>query len=514
MSSTFLALLRCELQLRSRRSATLVAVLAVLALTWLMLADPASGNALMVVDDQRLRYSSGTLAFGSAGMGALLLSLAGFYLCRGRVQEDLRSGVAGVLAATPVSSPLLLLARWLGGVAYLLLLAAALLIGTWALHLLRGEGPLQPLVYLQTYALMLLPALLASAAFAALADAWAPLMGRKGDVAYFLLWVAMLGLMPLHEPAPDAQLVGSMLLDQSGLATGVTRIAQLMGSGNVSIGGGDFKAGLALLDFPADFWTAELVLLRLGACLFALPPLLLALKLFHRYSPDKVRARAAGRQNGAVCVANRLLQPVTRMLAALLPLVACLPQAAAAVLAELLLSLISQPLALLWLLVACIGPLVAEPAELWGWQAAIAFGWGLWASELGARDALANTGALVAALPGGAQRAFWSRWAAALGLGLLANATLMWRTPEAIPALLVGLALFSALSLLIGRLTQGGRTFLALFMAWMLMAVQVRRVAWVDLLGFNGQLQGLHMGALALAALVLMALGFCLTRRR
>jgi hypothetical protein len=514
MSSTLLALLRCELQLRSRRAATLVAVLAVLAVTWLMLVDPAGGHALMVVDDQRLRYSSGTLAFGSAGMGALLFSLAGFYLCRGRVQEDLRSGVAGVLAATPVSSRLLLLARWLGGVAYLLLLAGALLIGTWALHLLRGEGPLQPLVYLQTYALMLLPPLLASAAFATLFDAWAPLMGRKGDVAYFFLWVAMLGTMPLHEPAPDAQLAASMLLDQSGLATGVTRLAQLMGSGNVSIGGGDFKAGLALLEFPAGFWTGELVLLRLGACLFALPPLLLALKLFHRYAPDKVRARAAGRQNLLLRVANRLLQPATRVLAALLPLVARLPQGAAAVIAELLLSLISQPLALIWLLVAWLGPLAAEPAELWGWQAAIAFGWGLWASELGARDAQANTAALVAALPGGTLRAFWSRWAAALGLGLLANATLMARAPETMPALLVGLALLSALSLLLGRLTQGGRTFLALFMAWMLMAVQVRRVAWIDLIGFNGQLQGLPLGALAITALVLMAVGLAIARRR
>jgi hypothetical protein len=514
MSASLLALLRCELQLRSRRAATLVALLAVLAVTWLMLADPASGNALMVVEQQRMRYSSGTLAFGSAGMGALLFSLAGFYLCRGRMQEDLRSGVAGVLAATPVSSRLLLLARWLGGVGYLLLLAGALLLGTWALHGLRGEGPLQPLVYLQTYALMLLPALLVSAAFATLADAWAPLMGRKGDIAYFFFWVAMLGVLPLHEPAADAQLAGSLLLDQSGLASGVTRLAQLMGSSNVSIGGGDFKAGLALLDFPAGFWNAELVLLRLGACLLSLPPLLLALTLFHRYAPDKVRARSAGRQNLVLRASKRLLQPATRLLAALLPLAARLPQGAAAVVAELLLSLIAQPLALVWLSLACIGPLTAEPAALWGWQAAIAFGWGLWASELGARDAQANTAALVAALPGGTLRAFWSRWAAALGLGLLANATLMARAPETIPALFVGLALLSALSLLLGRLTQGSRTFLALFMAWMLMAVQVRREAWIDLLGFNGQVQPLQMSAALLASVLLLTAGALVTRRR
>jgi hypothetical protein len=39
-------------------------------------------------------YTSSALALGSASMASLLFGLAGFYLLRGRMAEDLRSGLA------------------------------------------------------------------------------------------------------------------------------------------------------------------------------------------------------------------------------------------------------------------------------------------------------------------------------------------------------------------------------------------------------------------------------------
>ena len=511
------ALLRCELQLRSRRPATLVVVLAVLAVTWLMLADPAGGHALMVVDDTRLRYSSATLAYGSAAMGAMLLSLAGFYLARGRVQEDLRCGVGGLLAATPVGSGTLLLGRWLGALSYLLLLAGAQLLGTWALHLLRGEGPLQPLIYLQTYTLMLLPALLVASAFALLADAWAPLMGRKGDVAYFFLWVLMLAMLPAHEPKPGDALTPALMLDVTGLASSVTQLTQLLGSASLSIGGGDFEAALGTREFPPGLWTAELVGLRAAAGLLALWPLAMAWLLFHRYAPDTVKARGTGasRLAGLAHLGSRGFAPLSRGLAQrLMPLAARLPAGAGAVLAELVLSLSTQPLALLWLLAAWIAPLAAAPSERWGWQAGIALGWGLWASELGARDAQANTAVLGAALPGGAPRRHLSRWLAAWLLGLLGNATLIAQLPaQAAATLATGLALLAGAALLLGRLTQGGRAFLALFMFWMLVAVQVRTEPWLDWLGFNAQAGGAQLLVGGAVGAALLGLGWLASRR-
>jgi hypothetical protein len=509
----FVALLRCELQLRGRRVATLVVLLAVVAASWLMLADPAGGYALMVVDDHRMRYSSETLAFGSASLGAVLLTLAGFYLVRGRMQEDLRSGMAGVLAASPVSSTSLLLARWLGGTTYLLLLALALLGSTLVLHLLRGEGPLQLFVYLRAYVLTFVPAMMFTAAAALLADAWSPLMGRRGDVVYFAFWTVLLAVFPAQGVHAQGQLAPWMVLDVTGLVAGVVRLSALMHSGNIGIGGSDFKADLPLLDFPPAYWTLQMIALRLASGLLPLLPLGLALLAFHRWAPDRVKpVRRAGRSPRSLSRWLALaVSPATRALGALLPLAARLPAGMADVAAELLVSLITQPLAVVWLLLAWIGPLLAPADALLAWQAAIALGWGLWASELGARHAQASFSGLGAALRGGTLRRYASCWGAAWLLGLLANAGVAAVQPGTVAPFLVGYALLAAGAQLLGLLSRGGRSFLALFMFWLLVAVQAPEAPWVDLLGFN---ERPAVAAQAVATALLLAAGLAISRMR
>ena len=67
-----------EVRLRLRRTATLVVLMAVVALSWLMIADPSSGTALIVVDNARVLYTSSALSVGSASRGCLLFGLGGF----------------------------------------------------------------------------------------------------------------------------------------------------------------------------------------------------------------------------------------------------------------------------------------------------------------------------------------------------------------------------------------------------------------------------------------------------
>ncbi len=510
--NAFVDQLRCELRVRGRRAATPGVVLAVIAISWLLLANPDSGSALMSVDDHRIRYSSGALAFGSAGLGSLLLTLAGFYLVRGRMQEDSRCGIAGVLAATPASNVSLVLARWLGGTAYLLLLAAALLGSTVVLHLLRGEGPLQPGVYLQTYGLLLVPAMMFAAAAAQLADAWKPLMGRRGDVVYFILWVVLLVVFPMQGTSAHAQLKPWMLLDVTGLVAGLAQLSRLLGSGNISIGDADFKAHLALVDFPPDFWTAGMLSLRLGSCFVVAVTLLLALLAFHRWAPEHVRT--ASRSSGVAFRLARMLEavlgPASRAVGRLLPLAGRLPALPAAVAAEFLVSLVTQPSALLWLAVAWFAPCLAPADALGKWQAGIALVWGLWAAELGARHAHDNTADLGASFTGGTVRRYTSRWCAAWLLGLMGSAGIVSMQPRAWLPLAAGYALLAAVALLIGHATRSGRTFLALFMFWMLVTVQAHHASWFDFLGLNGAAMILRD---ILAATLLLAIGIVAARR-
>jgi hypothetical protein len=143
-----------EVRLRMRRLSTVVALLAVVAISWAMIDDPASGSALIVVGSARVLYTSSALALGSAALASMLFALGGFYLVRGRIAEDIRSGAGSVIGATPVGNALFLAGRWLGAAAYLGLLMIAFMGTMMVCHALRGDGPIQPLVYLASFSLM------------------------------------------------------------------------------------------------------------------------------------------------------------------------------------------------------------------------------------------------------------------------------------------------------------------------------------------------------------------------
>lgn len=491
MNTTALsALVLNELRLRTRRLGSLLTLLVIVALTWLVVADPDSGRAMMVAGKQRIAYESMTLAFGTASLAGMLLGLAGFYLARGRTQEDLRCGTAGLLGAAPISNALLLFARWLGALAYLSALVLALMGASMVLHLLRGEGPLQPLVYLGTYVGVLLPLLMWVASMAVLADAWAPLMGKRGDLLYFLLWLAQGAALPIVMESGVSGLRLWMALDISGLSADILRMSQLLGLKHFSIGGSSFNASLPVLPMPEGFWTLELVALRLASAALALLPLLPALALFHRYSPDKVKARRAGRRLMPMALLQRGLRPLSAQLARLLGLAARLPGWPGQVLADALLTLLAQPLALPLLLVAGIGASLCAADALPAWGLASAAAWGLLISDIAARDHQAGTTALGAAVPGGTGRRFLRQGLASLLLGLLFCGPVLARWLVAAPtsalALLAGLVFLSACASLLGQMTRGGRCFLALFLFGLYVASQARSMAWFDVLGFNG----------------------------
>ena len=96
-----------EVRLRMRRMSTIVALLAVIVISWAMLEDPAGGHALIVVAEARVLYTSSALALGS------------------------------VIAATPVGNAVFLAGRWLDAVAYLGLLVLAVMATMLVCHAMR-----------------------------------------------------------------------------------------------------------------------------------------------------------------------------------------------------------------------------------------------------------------------------------------------------------------------------------------------------------------------------------------
>jgi hypothetical protein len=505
------ALVLNEWRLRARRLSSLVILLAVVAVSWLMVLDPKSGMAMMVVDKQRIAYESQALAFASNLIASLLFGLAGFYLARGRTQEDLRCGTAGVLAATPVGNAQQLGVRWLGAFGFLLSLGTAVMLTVWVLQLVRGEGPLQPLPYLQMLVLGLAPGLMLCASLAVLADAWAPLMGKRGDVLYWVLWMAQFAFVPATLGQGALRLTGWQVFDIGGLSPLLVGLSQLMDVKHVSVGGSPFDAALPMLHMPEGLWSRELVALRLGAMALALLPLLPAAWGFHRYAPDRVKVGTGGRRRLAALL-RWMLQPLLRPLVLGLGLLlrARLPGVAGRWLADVALVLLSQPLLALSMLAGAVA-CAAVPAELLpGALAATLCAWGMAVAEVSSRDLQHGTLALASAAPGGALERGWRQALAALGLGLLLAlpALLRWADDAPLQALacVAGLLFLSAAATLLGRWTRGSRTFLALFLFGVYLSLQKTGLAALDLIGVAGTASTASAAAYAVAGLLGLAL--------
>jgi len=515
--AALVALALNETRLRLRRTSSLVALLAVIALAWAMISDPASGHALLVVHRARVLYTSSALAVGSASLGSLLFGLAGFYLVRGRAAEDLRSGIGAVIGATCVSNTRLLAARWLGAVAYLALLAGGFALAIFACHALRGEGPLQPLVYLATYALLLGPMILFSASCALLFDSVPALMGKTGDVLWFVLWAAQLGTVVAVLQGAGAAAAVLPLFDFSGLSLTIGRLQAFLHTAQFAVGGSPFDATLAPWRLPDQLWSWHSYLVRGASAMLALAPLLPAVWLFHRFSPDRVKPASARRRRSPLALLNTWLRPVARAVRPLFALAARLGGLPGQVLADAALTACAAPLLIVAAAVAWSALWWLPAAALGGAALGLTALWALSAADLGTRDYAAGLEDFAGAVPGGPVRRFARQWLAALVLGMVllgpAAARWAWAAPGRALAAPAGLALLAACIVTFGRCARTTRTFVGLFLFGLYVSVNAPDVALLDAVGSNGSATASSAAWHALAALLVFGAGWWWNRR-
>lgn len=507
-----------EIRLRARRISSLVALLAVSFLSWSVIADPNNGHAMLVVNDTRVLYNSTALALGTSSLASPLFCLIGFFLVRGRVAEDLRSGIAGVIGASPVSNTSFLLARWLGGVAYLTLLCMAYLAMVMVCHLIRGEGPVELSVYLITYGLLLMPMVFFSVSCAILFDSFAFLMGKFGDVLYFVVWAMLLAQITILSEETNAQLSPLLALDFSGLVMSTLIFTSQMMSNNVSIGMSTFDAKLTPITMQHVAWSAEIIGLRLTTFLLSVVPLIPAMLFFHRYNPDRVKVSNAQQRRSPLAVLNQFLRPLARVVSPLFRLASFLPGMAGQVVADIALLLASSPSVIL---VFIIGNLIGLFIPLNGIIASLVFSslvWGIAISDISTRDFSADCTRLTGVVIGGvAQRYVRHVFSAAL-LGMLLSGSVLLRLLAADPLhafiLMVGIVSLAAVATLLGRTSSTPRTFLSLFLFWWYLATQTPKEALMDVMGFNGAANLSSMSWHASIGLIALVLGLLYNRWR
>jgi len=501
-----------EVRLRVRRLSTLVAMAAMIVIGWSMIVDPSTGSSLMTTKQVRVLYTSSALAIGSSSLISFLLALIGFYLVRGRIVEDIRSGIGCVIAATPVTNGLFLFSRWLGGVIYMLVLITVAMCSVMVLQALRGDGAIQVTIYIQSYLLVLGPMIVFAVSAAILFDSIPLFMGKAGDFLYFMLWIFQVTIIAKIEALSAGALSPWLLLDFSGLVSTIVVLKAHLLSNHFSLGASTFNPLLPPITLPAEMWTMSFVAMRLCTAGIGMTLLLPAFFLFHRFSPDKVKQSHARKRPSPLDVLNRWTRPIAKQAQPLFILAANSASFTGQVLAELALTLVNAPFAII-----AIGVFVGLSAFL-SWTAlpaltlfAVAL-WGVLISDTSTRDFQAAMEGLTAVVNGGALRRYLRQLLATICLGFLFTGVIIFRLAFTAPlfalALVVGIISMGALATCLGKVTNTSKTFMSLYLFTLYISTQANKASILDIFGFNQVTSISYVLMQCTIAIVAIAVGY------
>lgn len=224
--------------------------------------------------------------YNSAWIGSMVTLLMGeffilfaFYLLKGSVDLDRRTGVGQILASTPMSKATYSLGKWLSNIAVIAAMTGMIVAAAGVLQLIRGDDLSLNLWQLSApFLLVLLPALVVIAATAVLFESINLLRGGLGNVVFFFVAYPALSLL--------FDIQGNNLIYPSIYQACAAQFSGCNPSRQIDLG------MPPLLDFPAFRyegipWTVDLLVRRLALVLLGAVIALIAAAFFHRFDPAK-----------------------------------------------------------------------------------------------------------------------------------------------------------------------------------------------------------------------------------
>ncbi len=148
--------------------------------------------ALLNLGGYRPLYNSAWIGVLATLLMTEFMLLFGFYLVKGTLVRDLRTGVRQLLVATPLPTSCYLLGKWLSNVVVLTAMVFVMIGASALLQLLRAEVLVIDLWALAApFLIVLWPALIFVAAIAVLFEAVPGLRGGVGSVVYFFVYALL-----------------------------------------------------------------------------------------------------------------------------------------------------------------------------------------------------------------------------------------------------------------------------------------------------------------------------------
>lgn len=518
-ASRVAATVRADFLIRLRRVSTVVIFLLLSAVAYAWVPDPASGHALMLIEGRRAILNSAAVGVASASLASIFIGLVGFYVISNALRTDITTRCGFVIAATPVRRIEYVVGKFLGNLTFLVVFTTGFMVVSMAMVLVRGEAPLEPLVFAAQYLLLVPPTLAFVSALAILFEAAPGLSGRVGDVLYFFVWAASLSAVPLLS-AGRAEPGLLAVFDFSGIGYLIAHMTQALHTDSVAIGASPYDPAKGTYLFHGLPITAEILALRLVAVLLPAMLLVPAAGLFHRFDPGRVRVRGAKGGTSLLARLDSLTKPLTRALYALPIPGKGVPSLLGVAFEEARLTLAVFPLFTVAALGLGVAALVVPLEMLRGGVLPGAFvvaAIGL--AGIGCREGQHGTTALLYAAPHVREQFVVWKFSAALlvvlGLFALPVGRLAFSQPGALPALVVGLVFVAALATALAVGTGTPKTFLVLFLLlWYASANTRGQIPALDYAGLQGSATPATMGGYLAASAVLVGAAHLWHRQR
>lgn len=484
------AIILADFRIRFRRLSTLVIFLLLSAMAYAWVPDPATGRALLQINGQRALYNSAAVGMATAALCGLFIGLAGFYVISNTIGRDARSRCGFVIASTNAGSLEYLIGKFAGNVVFLATFTFGFMCSSMLMILVRGEAPLEPFVFAKQYLLVVPSVIVSVSAIALLFESIPFLSGRFGDVAYFFVWCALLGVTVAGiENGGSPAIFGAF--DISGLGFMIDSLKHQLHTNTISVGASSFDAHKGTFVFNGLHLASAWIVPRLLSMLIPIPILLLARVFFHRFDPVRVKQSSAKQRDSLFARINRIFKPLTGRSMSLVAR-GHGPSLVRSALADAILTITTAPLLALAMLIVSF----AAPPSI------VIAGLGIAIAGIASRETQAGTNALTFAAP-----YIQPRFVAFKMLS-----TLFVMLPFAIVPLLrgrpipfaVAVLFLAAAATFLGFVSSNAKTFTVLFLTFWYVAVNDKGATpALDFAGFNGSAT-----PLVTAVYALLAIGF------
>jgi hypothetical protein len=499
------AIILADLRIRFRRLSTLIVFVALSSCAYIWVPDPRTGRTLLEVAGKRALYNSAAIGMGTASLAAIFLGLIGYYVISNALRRDLSTRCGFVLASTGMRSSEYLTGKFLGNVVFLTTFLGGFMVAAMGMLILRGEAPLEPLVFAQQYLYVVTPSILFVSAIAILFESVPFLSGRFGDVAYFFFFVISLSVVgSLTEK--QKTIGAASYFDVSGLGYLFDVMKTVTGTDHVSVGMTSFDASHGIYVFPGLTMPAGWLLARIGTSLLCIPLLAMALFFFHRFDPARVRISGKAKRDWLGRL-NAMAKPLARLVT-VMPVGRRASLARAAV-ADAMLTLTAFPIAVAAVVGFAIAAVATGGAHAGRMVLPIAFAAAAIAvAGVASRESGSGTSALVFSAPVLQPRFIAWKLLSSLIVALAFLAVPMLvvglARPAAIVPMLIGLLFVCSAATALGAISTNAKTFLVLFlMFWYAVMNDAGLTPSLDFAGFYGK-----AGAMVSVAYLGLAIAF------